>query len=56
MELPEAEDHYTLAGFILEKLQEIPNPGETLVHNGTIFETISMKGPRINKVKITLPK
>ena len=41
---------------VLEKLQEIPNSGETLVHNEIIFEIISMKGPRINKVKITLPK
>ncbi len=56
LELPEADDHYTLAGFVLEKLQEIPTPGETLVHNGIVFEIISMKGPRINKVKITLPK
>ena len=50
------EDIYTLAGFVLEKLQEIPNTGETLVHNEIVFEIISMKGPRINKVKITLPK
>jgi len=56
LELPEADDHYTLAGFVLEKLQEIPNTGETLVHNEIIFEIISMKGPRINKVKIILPK
>ena len=56
LDLPEADDHYTLAGFVLEKLQEIPNPGETLVHNGITFEIISMKGPRINKVKITLTK
>ena len=56
LELPEADDHYTLAGFVLEKLQEIPNSGETFVHNEIIFEIISMKGPRINKVKITLPK
>jgi len=56
LELPEADDHYTLAGFVLEKLQEIPIPEETLVHNGVVFEIISMQGPRINKVKITLPK
>jgi len=56
LELPEADEHYTLAGFLLEKLQEIPNRGETLVHNGIVFEIISMKGPRIYKVKITLPK
>jgi len=56
LELPEADDHYTLAGFVLEKLQEIPNTGETFVHNEIIFEIISMKGPRINKVKIILEK
>ena len=56
LKLPEADDHYTLAGFVLEKLQEIPNSGETFVHNEVVFEIISMKGPRINKVKITLPK
>ena len=56
LKLPEADDHYTLAGFVLEKLQEISNSGETFVHNEIIFEIISMKGPRINKVKITLPK
>jgi CBS domain containing-hemolysin-like protein len=56
LELPEADDHYTLAGFVLEKLQEIPNPGETFVHNEIVFEILSMKGPRINKVKIILPK
>ena len=55
LKLPEADDHYTLAGFVLEKLQEIPNSGETFVHNEVVFEIISMKGPRINKVKITLP-
>ena len=55
LELPEADDHYTLAGFVLEKLQEIPSSGETFIHNEIVFEIISMKGPRINKVKITLP-
>ena len=54
--MPEADDHYTLAGFDLEKLQEIPSSGETFIHNEIVFEIISMKGPRINKVKIILPK
>jgi len=56
LKLPEADDHYTLAGFVLEKLQEIPSSGETFIHNEIVFEIISMKGPRINKVKIILPK
>ncbi len=56
LDLPEADDHYTLAGFLLEKLQEVPVSGETLIHNEINFEIISMKGPRINEVKIILPK
>ncbi len=56
LELPEADDHYTLAGFLLEKLQEVPVSGKTLIHNEIHFEIISMKGPRINQVKIILPK
>ncbi len=55
LDLPEADDHYTLAGFLLEKLQEVPISGETLLHNEIQFEIISMKGPRINQVKIILP-
>ena len=55
LELPEADDHYTLAGFLLEKLQEVPVSGETLIHNEIQFEIISMQGPRINQVKIILP-
>ncbi len=55
VELPEADDHYTLAGFLLEKLQEVPSNGESLLFEQIVFQIISMKGPRINQVKITLP-
>ncbi len=55
LDLPEAPDHHTLAGFLLEKLQEVPSTGEKLIHCEILFEITSMNGPRINKVKITLP-
>merc|ERR1711934_290803 len=35
LDLPEADDHHTLAGFLLERLQHIPSPGEALRHNDT---------------------
>ncbi len=50
LNLPEAEDHHTLAGFLLEKLQHVPIPGETLLHKDIKFEMKSMQGPRINRV------
>ena len=55
LDLPEADDHHTLAGFLLERLQHIPSPGEALHFNGTQFEIAAMKGPRIERVRLILP-
>ncbi len=54
LELPEANDHHTLAGFLLEKLQHIPSVGESLNHANLKFEITSMKGPRIEQVRLIL--
>ncbi len=54
LELPEAAEHHTLAGFLLEKLQHIPLSGETLMYEGIKFEIIKMNGPRIERVKMDL--
>ncbi|KGG13089.1 CBS-domain containing hemolysin [Prochlorococcus sp. MIT 0601] len=56
IDLPENINHYTLAGFLLEKLQSVPVKGETVIDKGIIFEITSMKGPRIDLVRITLPQ
>ncbi len=56
LDLPEASDHHTLAGFLLERLQHIPTSGEALRHNGLQFEIIKMKGPRIVQVKLVIPQ
>ena len=50
LDLPEADDHHTLAGFLLERLQHIPSAGEALSHGGLQFEIVSMAGPRIARV------
>ena len=54
--IPEGADYYTLAGFMLEKFQMVPKIGDVLDFNNIKFEVISMSGPKIDRVKIILPK
>ena len=54
LQLPEAEGHHTLAGFVLERLQHIPSPGEGLSWHGVRIDVLTMDGPRIRRVQITL--
>ncbi len=54
--IPEGNDYHTLAGFLLEKFQMVPKIGDVLDFNNIKFEIISMSGPRIERVKIILPK
>ena len=53
LQLPESDEHHTLAGFLLERLQHIPAPGESLRWNGHQFLIMAMDGPRIERVEIT---
>ena len=55
LDLPEADAHHTLAGFLLERLQHIPAPGEALSFHGLQFEITVMAGPRIDRVRLILP-
>ena len=54
LDLPEASDHHTLAGFLLERLQHIPSPGQALRHHNIQFEIAAMAGPRIVRVLLVL--
>ena len=54
--IPEGADYHTLAGFMLEKFQMVPKIGDFLDFNNIKFEVISMSGPKIDRVKIILPK
>ena len=56
LELPEAAEHHTLAGFLLERLQHIPSEGEALRHLGLQFEIVAMDGPRIRRVLLITPE
>ncbi len=55
LELPEAENHHTLAGFLLENFQHIPSVGEQLKYQKLLFEVTEMKGPRIGQVRLIAP-
>jgi len=54
--IPEGSDYHTLAGFLLEKFEMIPKIGDRLDFKNIKFEIISMSGPKIDRVKIILPK
>ena len=54
--IPEGPDYHTLAGFLLEKFQMVPKIGDVLDFNNIKFEVVSMSGPKIDRVKIILPK
>ncbi|HYC39138.1 MAG TPA: hemolysin family protein [Chitinophagaceae bacterium] len=47
-------DFDTLAGFILHRLERIPQPGDKLSWRGFTLEVVDMDGHRIDKVLVTL--
>ena len=53
LQLPESDEHHTLAGFLLERLQHIPSHGESVFWKGHQFEVLAMDGPRIDRVEIS---
>jgi CBS domain containing-hemolysin-like protein len=50
--LPLADDYQTLAGFLLNKLQQFPKAGESLTHNDWNLTVVSTIGPRIHQVRM----
>jgi putative hemolysin len=44
--------YYTLAGFILELLRRLPQPGDTALWEGLMFEVTKMDGFRIDQVVV----
>jgi putative hemolysin len=48
--LPENRDFHTVAGFVLDRMQRIPEVGETFTENGWCFEIVDLDGRRIDKV------
>jgi CBS domain containing-hemolysin-like protein len=54
LDLPREEGYETLAGFLLSRLQRVPQGGENLEYEGRRFTVLEMDGRRIAKVKIVL--
>ena len=50
--LPLADDYQTLAGFLLNKLQQFPQAGESLDYEDWSFTVISTIGARIDRVRV----
>ena len=52
IDLPLADDYQTLAGFLLNKLQQFPRTGESLTYGDWNLIVVSTVGPRIDRVRI----
>lgn len=48
----ESEEYSTLSGYILYKLEHLPENGEKITADGHIFEVVTMDGHKIDKVHI----
>ncbi len=53
LQLPESPDYETLAGFLLYLLRRIPQEGEEVRWRDLSFTILEMKGPKIERVRIT---
>lgn len=52
IDLPLADDYQTLAGFLLNKLQQFPKMGESLNYGNWNLTVVSTVGPRIHQVRV----
>ncbi|WP_037585435.1 TerC family protein [Stenoxybacter acetivorans] len=51
--LPEDADYHTLAGLLMEELQDIPDVGDHVNYHGYRFEVLSKDNRRIERVRIS---
>jgi putative hemolysin len=52
LELPESEGYVTLAGLVLERLGQIPMPGQSVEVAPYRLTVLSLEGPRVARVRI----
>jgi putative hemolysin len=50
--IEESEEYDTLAGFVLYKLQKIPEGGEVIKDDGYKYTIVDMEDKRIARVKV----
>lgn len=54
LNVPEAQDYETVAGFLLDLIGRLPKQDEEILWDGIRFKVVEMKGPRIEEVQVTL--
>ena len=54
LHLPRDHGFETLAGFVIEKLQRIPKPGDSFLYQQRRFTVLEMEGHRVGAVKVDL--
>jgi putative hemolysin len=51
LDLPSG-DYETVAGFVLTHLGRLPDPGDSVFHQGVHLTVLEMQGPRIKRIKV----
>jgi CBS domain containing-hemolysin-like protein len=46
------EDYHTMAGFVFGLLGRVPEPGDTVSHDGMRFDVIEVEGSRIDRLEV----
>lgn len=52
LDLPLTDEYQTLGGFVLFRLQRIPQPGEAMYYGGYEFMVTAAEGPRLDQIRI----
>jgi putative hemolysin len=47
------EDYHTMAGFVFGLLGRVPEPGDTVSHDGMRFDVLEVEGSRIDRLEVT---
>jgi CBS domain containing-hemolysin-like protein len=48
--------HMTVAGFVIEQQERLPEAGDVVEHEGVRFHVLEMDGRRVARMRITLPE
>ena len=51
--LPDNAEYHTVAGLIMEEMEDIPNEGDNVNYSGYRFEVLSKDGRRLERVRIS---
>jgi CBS domain containing-hemolysin-like protein len=50
-----SEDVTTVSGLLMRTLDRVPHPGDAIDHDGLHFEVLKARGPRIERVRVSVP-